>query len=120
MAWLVKAKARIGDLNALKRFIGWEPPALDHADFGAERGPATESDAALAIELSYSSPGCTPQRKGYVGLKQEIEFEMKLRALFPKYGFSLKNIVACLSSGRSPHSSRSSQSGTGTRKVSAP
>lgn len=34
--------------------------------------------------------------KGNAGLKQEIEFETKLRALLAKYGFSLKDIVNLL------------------------
>ncbi|MNL20837.1 hypothetical protein D3C87_1421030 [compost metagenome] len=34
--------------------------------------------------------------KGDVGLKQEIEFETKLRALLGKYGFSLKDIINLL------------------------
>jgi hypothetical protein len=34
--------------------------------------------------------------KGDVGLKQEIEFETKLRALLAKYGYSLKDIVNLL------------------------
>lgn len=34
--------------------------------------------------------------KGDAGLKQEIEFETKLRALLAKYGFSLKDIINLL------------------------
>jgi hypothetical protein len=34
--------------------------------------------------------------KGDAGLKQEIEFETKLRALLAKYGYSLKDIVNLL------------------------
>ena len=34
--------------------------------------------------------------KGDAGLKQEIEFETKLRALLAKYGFSLRDIVNLL------------------------
>jgi hypothetical protein len=34
--------------------------------------------------------------KGDAGLKQEIEFETKLRALLAKYGYSLKDIVNVL------------------------
>ena len=34
--------------------------------------------------------------KGDAGLKQEIEFETKLRALLAKYGFSLRDIVDLL------------------------
>lgn len=34
--------------------------------------------------------------KGDAGLKQEIEFETKLRALLAKYGFSLKEIINLL------------------------
>jgi DNA-binding protein H-NS len=34
--------------------------------------------------------------KGDAGLKQEIEFETKLRALLAKYGYSLKDVVNLL------------------------
>jgi hypothetical protein len=34
--------------------------------------------------------------KGDAGLKQEIEFETKLRALLAKYGYSLKDIINLL------------------------
>ncbi|VVN72290.1 hypothetical protein PS718_00495 [Pseudomonas fluorescens] len=34
--------------------------------------------------------------KGDAGLKQEIEFETKLRALLAKYGYSLKDIIGLL------------------------
>jgi hypothetical protein len=34
--------------------------------------------------------------KGNAGLKQEIEFETKLRALLAKYGYSLKDIIILL------------------------
>jgi hypothetical protein len=34
--------------------------------------------------------------KGDAGLKQEIEFETKLRALLSKYGYSLKDIINLL------------------------
>ncbi|MNG28785.1 hypothetical protein D3C84_1140930 [compost metagenome] len=53
--------------------------------------------------------------KGDAGLKQEIEFETKLRALLAKYGYSLKDIVNLLD----PHAGRRAptvQSQSGTRK----
>lgn len=53
--------------------------------------------------------------KGDAGLKQEIEFETKLRALLAKYGFSLKDIVNLLD----PQAGRRTpvaQSQSGTRK----
>jgi hypothetical protein len=34
--------------------------------------------------------------KGDAGLKQEIEFETKLRALLAKYGYSLKDVIGLL------------------------
>ena len=34
--------------------------------------------------------------KGDAGLKQEIEFETKLRALLAKYGYSLKDVINLL------------------------
>ena len=34
--------------------------------------------------------------KGDAGLKKEIEFETKLRALLAEYGYSLKNVIALL------------------------
>lgn len=40
--------------------------------------------------------------KGDAGLKQEIEFETKLRALLAKYGYSLKDIINLLD----PHAGR--------------
>ena len=40
--------------------------------------------------------------KGDADLKQEIEFETKLRALLAKYGFSLKDIINLLD----PHANR--------------
>jgi hypothetical protein len=34
--------------------------------------------------------------KGDAGLKKEIEFETKLRALLAEYGYSLRNVIALL------------------------
>lgn len=34
--------------------------------------------------------------KNHDGLKREIEFEKKLRALLSEYGYSLRNVVAIL------------------------
>ncbi|CAI8778709.1 histone-like nucleoid-structuring protein, MvaT/MvaU family [Pseudomonas serbica] len=55
--------------------------------------------------------------KGDAGLKQEIEFETKLRALLAKYGYSLRNIIAILdpqaSTRRVP---AAAESKAGTRK----
>lgn len=53
--------------------------------------------------------------KGDAGLKAEIEFETKLRALLAKYGYSLKDVVNLLD----PQSSRrapAAQSQSSTRK----
>jgi hypothetical protein len=53
--------------------------------------------------------------KGDAGLKAEIEFETKLRALLAKYGYSLKDIVNLLD----PQAGRRAsavQSQSGTRK----
>ena len=53
--------------------------------------------------------------KGDAGLKKEIEFETKLRALLAKYGYSLKDVVNLLN----PHAGRrtpAAESKTGTRK----
>jgi hypothetical protein len=53
--------------------------------------------------------------KGDAGLKQEIEFETKLRALLAKYGYSLKDVVNLLD----PQTGRRSpvvQSQSSTRK----
>ena len=53
--------------------------------------------------------------KGDAGLKQEIEFETKLRALLAKYGYSLKDIVNLLD----PQAGRrapAAEAKTGTRK----
>ncbi|MGL6244535.1 histone-like nucleoid-structuring protein, MvaT/MvaU family [Pseudomonas sp.] len=43
--------------------------------------------------------------KGDAGLKAEIEFETKLRALLAKYGFSLKDIVNLLDPKAGSHAS---------------
>jgi hypothetical protein len=40
--------------------------------------------------------------KGDAGLKREIEFESKLRALLAEYGYSLPNVITLLD----PHSAR--------------
>jgi hypothetical protein len=53
--------------------------------------------------------------KGDAGLKQEIEFETKLRALLAKYGYSLKDVVNLLD----PQASRrapATESKSGSRK----
>ncbi|PMU08671.1 MULTISPECIES: histone-like nucleoid-structuring protein, MvaT/MvaU family [unclassified Pseudomonas] len=53
--------------------------------------------------------------KGDVGLKKEIEFETKLRALLAEYGYSLPNVINLLD----PQSSRRAStvdSKVGTRK----
>jgi hypothetical protein len=53
--------------------------------------------------------------KGDAGLKKEIEFETKLRALLAEYGYSLPNVINLLdptSGRRAP----AAESKTGTRK----
>lgn len=53
--------------------------------------------------------------KGDVGLKKEIEFETKLRALLAEYGYSLPNVISLLN----PQASRrvpTIDSKAGTRK----
>ncbi|MGF6163223.1 hypothetical protein ABIE16_002512 [Pseudomonas sp. 2725] len=53
--------------------------------------------------------------KGDVGLKQEIEFETKLRALLAEYGYSLPNVINLLD----PHARRRApavESKAGSRK----
>lgn len=53
--------------------------------------------------------------KGDAGLKQEIEFETKLRSLLAKYGYSLKDVVNLLD----PQASRrtpAAESKAGSRK----
>jgi hypothetical protein len=53
--------------------------------------------------------------KGYVGLKKEIEFETKLRALLGEYNYSLKDVINLLD----PQAGRrapAAQSQSGTRK----
>jgi len=53
--------------------------------------------------------------KGDAGLKKEIEFETKLRALLAEYGYGLPNVINLLdpkSSRRAP----AAESKTGTRK----
>ncbi|MDZ5431947.1 histone-like nucleoid-structuring protein, MvaT/MvaU family [Pseudomonas fluorescens] len=53
--------------------------------------------------------------KGDAGLKKEIEFESKLRALLAQYGFSLPNVINLLD----PHSGRRSPgaASTGVRRA---
>jgi hypothetical protein len=53
--------------------------------------------------------------KGDAGLKAEIEFETKLRALLAKYGYSLKDIVNLLDPQAGRRAS-AAQSQSGTRK----
>ncbi|WP_247255606.1 histone-like nucleoid-structuring protein, MvaT/MvaU family [Pseudomonas moorei] len=53
--------------------------------------------------------------KGDAGLKKEIEFETKLRALLAEYGYSLPNVINLLD----PHASRrapAAESKTSSRK----
>lgn len=54
--------------------------------------------------------------KGDAGLKKEIEFETKLRALLAEYGYSLQNVIALLD----PQSGRRAPAAVapkGTRKA---
>nr|WP_314527165.1 histone-like nucleoid-structuring protein, MvaT/MvaU family [uncultured Pseudomonas sp.] len=53
--------------------------------------------------------------KGDAGLKQEIEFETKLRALLAKYSFSLKDIINLLDPQRGRRAP-AVESKSGTRK----
>lgn len=53
--------------------------------------------------------------KGDSGLKKEIEFEKKLRALLDQYGFSLKHIVNLLDPESTKHGQKQVAT-TGTRK----
>jgi uncharacterized protein Smg (DUF494 family) len=53
--------------------------------------------------------------KGDAGLKQEIEFETKLRALLAKYGFSLRDIVNLLDP-KAGHRAPAAESKSSTRK----
>ncbi|MFJ4542491.1 histone-like nucleoid-structuring protein, MvaT/MvaU family [Pseudomonas sp. NPDC088885] len=53
--------------------------------------------------------------KGDAGLKQEIEFETKLRALLAKYGFSLRDIVNLLDPKAGRHAP-AAESKSSTRK----
>jgi hypothetical protein len=43
-----------------------------------------------------SQPQASEALKGDAGLKQEIEFETKLRALLTKYGYSLEDVINLL------------------------
>jgi len=53
--------------------------------------------------------------KGDAGLKQEIEFETKLRALLAKYGYSLRDIVNLLDT-KAGHRAPAAESKSSTRK----
>jgi hypothetical protein len=53
--------------------------------------------------------------KGDVGLKAEIEFETKLRALLAEYGYSLPNVITLLDP-KSGRRAPATESKTGTRK----
>jgi hypothetical protein len=53
--------------------------------------------------------------KGDAGLKKEIEFETKLRALLAEYGYSLPNVINLLDP-KSGRRAPAAESKTGTRK----
>jgi hypothetical protein len=53
--------------------------------------------------------------KGDAGLKKEIEFETKLRALLAEYGYSLPNVINLLDP-KSGRRTPAAESKTGTRK----
>ncbi|MDN4543279.1 histone-like nucleoid-structuring protein, MvaT/MvaU family [Pseudomonas sp. C32] len=53
--------------------------------------------------------------KGDAGLKKEIEFETKLRALLAEYGYSLPNVINLLDPKSGRHAP-AAESKTGTRK----
>ena len=53
--------------------------------------------------------------KGDAGLKQEIEFETKLRALLAEYGYSLPNVINLLDP-KSGRRAPAAESKTSTRK----
>ncbi len=53
--------------------------------------------------------------KSDAGLKQEIEFETKLRALLAEYGYSLPNVINLLDP-KSGRRAPAAESKTGTRK----
>ncbi|MNO67625.1 hypothetical protein D3C76_584320 [compost metagenome] len=53
--------------------------------------------------------------KGDVGLKKEIEFETKLRALLGEYSYSLKDVINLLDPQSARHAP-ASESKAGTRK----
>jgi hypothetical protein len=54
--------------------------------------------------------------KGDAGLKQEIEFETKLRALLAEYGYSLPNVINLLDPQAGRRRAPAIESKTGTRK----
>ena len=53
--------------------------------------------------------------KGDAGLKKEIDFETKLRALLAEYGYSLSNLINLLDP-KSDRRAPAAESKTGTRK----
>mgnify|MGYP003478992094 FL=1 len=53
--------------------------------------------------------------KGDAGLKQEIEFETKLRELLANYGYSLRDVIALLDP-QARHRGPTTETKTGTRK----
>lgn len=54
--------------------------------------------------------------KGDEGLKQEVAFETKLRALLAEYGYSLRNVIALLDPQPSRRAPAAAESKAGTRK----
>ncbi|GAB6405522.1 histone-like nucleoid-structuring protein, MvaT/MvaU family [Pseudomonas sp. MHK4] len=54
--------------------------------------------------------------KGDAGLKKEIEFETKLRALLAKYGYSLKDIINLLDPQAGRRRAPAAEPKTGRRK----
>jgi hypothetical protein len=54
--------------------------------------------------------------KGDEGLKKEVEFETKLRALLGEYGYSLRNVIAILDPQASRRAPKATESEAGTRK----
>ena len=54
--------------------------------------------------------------KGDEGLKREVEFETKLRALLAEYGYSLRNVIALLDPHASRRASASPEPKAGIRK----
>lgn len=55
--------------------------------------------------------------KGDEGLKKEVEFESKLRALLAEYGYSLRNVIALLDPQASRRAPATAEFNTGTRKL---